>query len=291
MNRALVLSGGGTKGAFQCGAINYLVSLQNINYNILCGTSVGALNCSFLGMYNNKKEGIKDLLAVWKNLQTKDILKRHFPFGRLHGLLKPNLYNSNPLKNKIYKIIDVDKILSTQNKISIESVCLDTGQLKSSREFDKNFKEFVLASCSFPGLFEPVKIDNHLWLDGGIKSMTPLTNAIEMGADIIDVIICSPENNIQPMPSNSNSIEIIKRTLDLMVDSILDSDIKKAMLYNRLLEHESIENKRKVEINIIRPNMVLTYDSFSFNTETIESMIDIGYVTAKRIFEDKINKT
>jgi NTE family protein len=290
MNRALVLSGGGTKGAFQCGAINYLVSLQNINYNILCGTSVGALNCSFLGMYNNKKEGIKDLLAVWKNLQTKDILKRHFPFGRLHGLLKPNLYNSNPLKNKIYKIIDVDKILSTQNKISIESVCLDTGQLKSSREFDKNFKEFVLASCSFPGLIEPVKIDNHLWLDGGIKSMTPLTNAIEMGADIIDVIICSPENNIQPMPSNSNSIEIIKRTLDLMVDSILDSDIKKAMLYNRLLEHESIENKRKVEINIIRPNMVLTYDSFSFNTETIESMIDIGYVTAKRIFEDKVNK-
>lgn len=290
MNRALVLSGGGTKGAFQCGVLDYIISLQNLNYNILCGTSVGALNCAFLGMYNNKSEGIKDLLAIWKNLKTENILKRHFPFGRLHGLWKPNLYNSTPLKNKLNNLLDVSKIFNTNNKISIESVCLDTGELKSAREFDPHFKEFVLASCSFPGLFEPVKIKNHLWLDGGIKSMTPLTKAIELGADIIDVIICSPENNVQPMPKNSNSIEIIKRTLDLMVDSILESDIKKAMLYNRLLEHENIDNKRKIEINIIRPNMVLTYDSFNFNKKTIEYMIEIGYITAKRVFEDQINK-
>jgi len=286
MNRALVLSGGANKGAFQCGVLDYIF-YKNYDYNILCGTSVGALNCAFLSMYNNKKVGIKDLLNLWLSLETKDVLKRHFPFGRFHGLWKPNLYNSNPLKEKLDKIINIEKILGTQNKVCVEAVCLDTGILKSARETDENFKKFVLASCSFPGIFEPVRIENHSWLDGGIKSMTPLTKAIEMGADIIDVILCSPEQNIQPINKNSNSIEIIKRTLDLMVESILESDIKKAQLYNRLLEHEDIKNKRKVEINIIRPDFALTSDPFIFDKKITESMINIGYITAKRYFEDK----
>lgn len=285
MNTALVLSGGANKGAFQVGVLKYLCKLKQ--YNILCGTSVGALNCSFLSMYEDKKIGINDLINIWKDLSQDDVFKRHFPFGRLHGLIKPNLYNSSPLKNLVYSLIDVDKILSTSNKVCVDAVCLDTGHLVSATQTDKNFKDFVLASCSFPGLFEPINIDNKFYLDGGIKSMTPLTKAIELGAESIDVILCSPENNIQSIDKKSNSIEIIKRTIDLMIESILESDIKKAILYNRLLEHENIKNKRKVEINIIRPNFELIDNSFSFDKKTIECMIDIGYVSAKRHFEDK----
>lgn len=285
MNKALVLSGGANKGAFQVGALKYLC--KNNNYNILCGTSVGALNCSFLAMYDDKNIGISDLINIWKNLNQNNIFTRHFPFGRLHGLIKSNLYNSNSLEKLINKIIDRNRILETSNKVCIETVCLNTGNLISITEQDENFKDFVLASCSFPGLFKPIKIKNKFYLDGGIKSMTPLTKAIELGADSIDVILCSPENNIQPINESSNSIEIIKRTIDLMVDSILESDIKKAILYNRLLEHEDIKNKRKVEINIIRPEFVLTSDSFCFDKKIIEYMIEIGNVTAKRYFEDK----
>lgn len=283
-----MLSGGANKGAFQVGALQYL---SNYNYyNIFCGTSVGALNCSFLSMYKNQKQGALDLKNIWYNLTTEDIIKRHFPFGRLHGLWKPNLYNSTPLKDKLKKILDINKILETSHKVCVESVCLDTGKIKAARETDKDFIEYVLASCSFPGIFEPVKIENKLWLDGGIKSMTPLTSAIELGADIIDVVLCSPENNNYPMNPNSNSIDILKRTLDLIIESILESDIKKAQLYNRLLEHEDIKNKRKVEINIIRPDFVLSEDPFKFERKSIEYMINIGYLAAMRTYEDKINK-
>lgn len=283
--RAIVLSGGANKGAFHCGVLKHLICDRQIDYNILCGTSVGALNCAFLSMYDNKKPGIEELINIWKNLKEDDVLKRHFPFGRLHGLWKPNLYNSSPIKDKINKIIDLEKIRKTNNLVYVDSVCMDNGKLYSINQTNDEFKKYVLASCSFPGFFEPVKINNKLFLDGGIKSVTPLTNAIESGANIIDVIICSPENNNQAMP-DANSITILKRTVDLMIESIIESDIKKALLYNKILEHENIPGKRKVKINIIRPEFQLTQDGFDFNESKINYMIDYGYWLAKMLYKD-----
>lgn len=283
MNRALVLSGGANKGAFHCGVLNFLINDLKNNYNILCGTSVGALNCSYLGMFDDKTKAIKDLIDIWLNLKQEDVIKRHFPFGRLHGLWLSSFYNSNPIKSKINSLIDIEKIKQTKNTVCVDAVCMENGQLYSINQTNENFKKYVLASCSFPGLFKPVEIDNKLFLDGGVKSITPLTNAIELGADVIDVIICSPEKSAQTMP-NANSIVILKRTIDLMVDSIIDSDIKKALLYNKILEHENIPGKRKVEINIIRPEIQLNYDSFNFDKKMIKYMIDYGYWLAKSLY-------
>ncbi len=49
--RALVLSGGGAKGAYEVGALKYLLLDKETQYDIICGVSVGALNASFLSMY------------------------------------------------------------------------------------------------------------------------------------------------------------------------------------------------------------------------------------------------
>lgn len=54
--KALVLSGGGGKGSYQAGAIKYLLGERRENYDIITGTSVGALNGSFLSMYSTGKE-------------------------------------------------------------------------------------------------------------------------------------------------------------------------------------------------------------------------------------------
>lgn len=281
--RALVLSGGAAKGAFQVGVLIYLISNLQYKYSIFSGVSVGALNCSFLSMYSNLELGIFDLKNVWKKIKPESVLKRHFPFGRLHGLKLKNLYDSSPIKHLIESLIDLEKIRTTNNIVNIGSVCINNGKYITINQSDDNFVKYVLASCSFPGLFAPVEINNNLYLDGGIKSITPLVAAINSGATDIDVILTSPENNTSNM-TNCNSIDILKRSIDLMIDSIVESDIRKAELYNKLLNYENILNKRQVNINIIRPDKILLDDSFTFDPDKTQDLIDIGYKKALEIY-------
>ncbi len=281
--RALVLSGGAAKGAFQVGVLIYLISNLQYKYSIFSGVSVGALNCSFLSMYSNLESGIFDLKNVWKKIKPENVLKRHFPFGRLHGLKLKNLYDSSPIKHLVESLIDLEKIRTTNNIVNIGSVCINNGKYITINQSDDNFVKYVLASCSFPGLFAPVEINNNLYLDGGIKSITPLVAAINSGATDIDVILTSPENNTSNM-TNCNSIDILKRSIDLMIDSIIESDIRKAELYNKLLNYENILNKRQVNINIIRPDKILLDDSFTFDPDKTQDLIDIGYKKALEIY-------
>jgi NTE family protein len=283
--RCLVLSGGAAKGAFQVGALIHLIINLKYSYKNFSGVSVGALNSSFLAQYNDLEQGIFDLRNLWCNIRKENILKRHFPFGRLHGLWKKSLYDSKPLQDLIDTNIDIYKIQQSNNNIDIGSVCLNNGKYSTVNQDNKNFIDHVKASCSFPGLFEPISINDELWLDGGVKSITPLQAAINSGASEIDVILTSPESN-NVCFNKGNSIDILKRSIDLMIDSIIESDIRKAQLYNKILEHESIQDKRKVNINIIRPNKVLLNDSFDFSIEKTKNLIDIGYNSARELCQN-----
>lgn len=281
--RCLVLSGGAAKGAFQVGVLIYLISTLKHKYSIFSGVSVGALNCSFLSMYSDLETGVFDLKSLWKNIKPESVLKRHFPFGRLHGLKLKNFYDSSPIKHLVESSIDLNKIRSTNNIVNIGSVCINDGKYTTTNQSNDDFVKYVLASCSFPGLFAPVEINNNLYLDGGIKSITPLIAAINSGATDIDVILTSPENNTSNM-ANCNAIDILRRSIDLMIDSIIESDIKKAELYNKLLNYENILNKRQVNINIIRPDKILLEDSFTFDPNKTQELIDIGYKKALQIY-------
>ena len=67
--RALVLSGGAAKGAYQVGALKYLLGELELKYDAVCGTSVGAINAAFLAMFEHgkEKECIESLEKLWKN--------------------------------------------------------------------------------------------------------------------------------------------------------------------------------------------------------------------------------
>lgn len=92
--RALVLSGGGAKGAYQCGALQYILGDLEVKYDALCGVSVGAINVAFLAMYKHgeEKRSATTLKNMWSSLDSSKIYKRHFPFGRWHAIWKKKLF-------------------------------------------------------------------------------------------------------------------------------------------------------------------------------------------------------
>src|SRR3990170_691842 len=98
--RALVLSGGGSKGAYQCGVLQYLLNDLGIQYSVLCGVSVGALNAALLAMYplGQEKQSFESLKNLWTGINTSKVYRKWAFWGELAALWKPSLYDSTPLQ-------------------------------------------------------------------------------------------------------------------------------------------------------------------------------------------------
>lgn len=280
--KALVCSGGGSKGAYQAGALVYLLNDLKTQYNILCGVSVGAINCAFIGQFSHGDEinCAKELHNLWAEIKNDSVYKRWFPFGALHAVWRPSFYDSSPLNKLIKSKISLDKIKKSGKSITAGSVSLTSGKYTTFHQDNDNFLDAVIASASFPGMLSPVKIGDHLWSDGGSKEMSPIKTAIELGATEIDVIITSPEIRIIKFMKNPSTIDVLIRSFDLSTDKIMSNDIEKVYMHNKLVA-AGLSDKKIIKLNIIRPKHNLIEDLLDFSTDKVKEMIYSGYNDAK----------
>ena len=284
MSKALVMSGGGCKGAFTCGTLKHLIGDLNYSYDIICGVSVGALNSAVLSMYPKEQvqDALKRLLEFWDSIDDSKIYKNWFPFGIIHCLWLKSFYNSQPLIDLVKSNVDLNKIRASGIKTSVGAVSLSTGLYRSFTPDDDNFVDAILASAAVPPGLKPIEIEGQLYTDGGIKHITPLKEAIDFGADEIDVILCcpSPENRTTKYDDNSTTINLALRAVDLMSDQIIDDDLKMALLYNKIVSLDTNSDKRFIKMNIYRPSFDLIDNSLDFSPEKRKYMMDIGYKDA-----------
>lgn len=282
MKRALVCSGGGSKGAFQVGVLKHLMGNLGHQYSAYCGISVGALNSAYLAMFrpNDTIQAITGLESLWSKINTASIYKRWFPFGKLHGLWKNGLFDTSPLKEFMEKHLNEAKIITSGNDLRIGAVSLDTGEYKI---FDETYHDIfgaVLASSSFPIMFEPVELDGQVWTDGGVRDIAPMGAIIDLGATEVDVILTSPEK-LQKAAHPKNALEASMRTISIMTNEMISNDIDKALLINELVKAQ-VSDKKYIKINIYRPEKELTGDSLDFNPDSIKNMISYGYEVAAK---------
>lgn len=279
--RALVLSGGGSKGAFQIGVLKRWMGDQGKDYDIMCGVSVGALNIA--GLAHTPKGCPEDAIAWLENfwlskvIGNKSIYKRWFPFGRLHSLWKKSVYNSEPLIKLVKNNIDLTSVANNGRKLAVGAVCLDTGKHVFGTEQDSNFADWVLASSSYPIFLTPIEIGGKLYSDGGLINITPLGHAIRMGADEIDVIICSDpwQEDLWHSDKKAAVPDQVVRSLTLMSDQIAKFDIEQIGLKNDLADIN--EKFRRVKVRVVIPSRPLGVDSLSFDPNDIRKMIQQGY--------------
>jgi len=118
-----------------------------------------------------------------------------------------------------------------------------------------------------------------MWSDGGIKEYSPIKKAIESGADIVDVVITSPETRVNKFLEKPNIIDILKRSFDLSTDKITANDIEKVQIYNMLAE-SNLANGR-VKLNVLRPDYNLIADLLDFEPAKIKEMMERGYLDAQ----------
>ncbi len=198
----LVLSGGGAKGFAHIGVLKVIDSL-GIKIDHIAGTSMGAIIGS---LYASGYSG-KQLDSIFrtvdfdmlindkfpreaKSLVDRDNYERYalsLPFDKFKIKLPSGISRGQNVYNLLYKLMMPVNDIQDFNNLPIPFFCIATNiETGEAVVFDKgNLAEAVLASGAFPSLFQPVKIDNNIYTDGGVTNNYPINKLKAKDMDII----------------------------------------------------------------------------------------------------------
>jgi predicted acylesterase/phospholipase RssA len=210
MKRALVLSGGGLKGAFQAGAVYHLIVHRRCDFREFAGVSVGSLNSVILAQaprdenpeasLKNLAERAEKLVKVWQDIRSsKQILKPRWPswawaLAVRYGMFGVESLNTfDPLMELIQTNVDVDALAERGRPVRVGSVSFLDGTYREvgpNATFPNNdrkyFLKYVYASALIPVVGKMPRIeqtsqetDPRQWVqygDGGILNNTPIFN-------------------------------------------------------------------------------------------------------------------
>ena len=269
--KALVLSGGGTHGAYQVGVLKRLLVDEENHYDIVAGVSVGAINAAGIAQFKKGQELLchKYLDDLWRTVDNSTVWKHHFP-PYMAALWKPGLYSTEPLRKFLTQHMDTDKILESGKKLRVAAVSLTSGAWKVWNEDDKDLLEGVMASSAFPGMFDAITVGDEQYTDGGVRTVTPLKDAIDAGATEVDVILTEyPEFDI--VPNNLKTLKVLLRSLNIMMNEVVENDLKVCALKN------NVEGYRKIKLRVFRPSERLSGPSLDFDPKNIRYELGLGY--------------
>ena len=183
---AFVLSGGASLGALQVGMLEALYE-RDIAPDFLVGTSVGALNAAFVASRPQSPQTARELGRVWRDLQRQDV----FPV-RLSALVggvcgrRDHLVPDRELRRLIRRHVEFDDLGDAQ--IPLHLIAFDLLEGRELRLSEGPAVDAVAASASIPGIFPPVAIGERRLIDGGVVNNTPISHAVELGAERIYVL-------------------------------------------------------------------------------------------------------
>jgi len=271
--RALVLSGGGSRGAWQAGVIKALADAGR-RWDVIAGVSVGALNAGLLAQFPKdlQAKAADQLLDFWLGIQgNQSVYKRWFPFGRLHSLWKGSLYDTSPLEKLVKANVDPLLYKTSGVKLIVGAVCLETGDYRAITGEEENIAEWILASSAFPAMFPPRKIDGGSWVDGGVRDITPVTDVVDMKPDEIDLVLTGDLDSgpgIFPSEKTKNVLNIALRTAFIMSDEVFNSDL------------DRVPEAQLPRIKVYQPPIHLNMgDSMQFDPTTIARLLQAGLFT------------
>lgn len=283
--KALVLSGGGSKGPFHAGFCRRAIGELKTQYDILCGVSVGALIAVFLAQYKHGEEveAAKALDDLFLNIENKDVWKRWFLVGKVAGLWESSLLNSKPLQKLVRSRLDVEKVKSSGKLLRLGAVSLTQGKYVVHSECSTDIASVALASAAFPGFLLPIKMLDQWWVDGGVQQVTPIKAAIDAGATEIDVVVTEPKDASFGIDRKPEALDVFLRSLELMTHHIAWVDVKYAERVNELVKAGKMPGKRVVKLRVACPDRVLNHDSLNFDPKEAKDIALAGYKAAVQL--------
>ena len=242
--RALVISGGGSKGAFAGGIAEYLISEIGNEYDLFLGTSTGSLLLPLLSV--GKVEEIKNIFST----VTQDDIFSSNPF-KFHkdqdGNLKTGINHMNIVKmfmkkkktlgesenlrkliRRSFSFADFTKLNNSQKKIVVTVANLSRNCIEyrhSDKSHYLDFCDWVWASSNLVPFMSLMNKDGCDYADGGFGIFIPIKKDIEMGATEIDAIVLRTQERSTKIISTRNVLELFLNSFSFMINQIAVDNI------------------------------------------------------------------
>ena len=183
---AFVLSGGGSRGALQVGALRALLE-AGYHADMFAGTSIGAVNAAFLAIHGFTGDSLDRLTEIWCEISTANLFPDNYLWLTVRSIFgRPSTYPAMRLRNYfIAHGLDPElRIKDLQNvRLLLVAADLNGGQpALFGLSPEDGILEGVLASTALPPWISPLKKDGRMLLDGGPVSAVPIEPAISAGA-------------------------------------------------------------------------------------------------------------
>lgn len=267
MSRALVISGGGSKGAFAVGVIKRLLKeYPNLEFDSYVGTSTGSLIVPLAAM------GAYDLLEeLYTTQKTENIIKKSNLGDRLN---QHSIFDANPLWGLIeqYYTDDNYEILQDSGKkIYLTTTCLQTSELvvftndpnpATPGNYEvrtlvnaEHFRKAVMASACQPVFMPPIKINKNVpgeahpdfqFVDGGVREYAGVEMAIDNGATEVFTVLLSTGQKVIVDTEFKTIFPILQQTIDIFTEDVGKNDLIIPSQYNEALVYiDAVKKKMK----------------------------------------------
>ena len=196
--RALVLAGGGSRGAYQIGAWKALREL-GIRFDIITGSSVGALNGALM-----VQDDFEAGLELWENITSKDVMTDILTEEDVSTMSEPTVWRTfvrdvleqggcdiTPLENTLRRLLDEPRFRSSPIEyalVTVEYPSLKPLELTKEQIPEGQVCDYLLASSACFPAFKPKDINGTKYLDGGYHDNLPMNLAQKLGAEEIIAI-------------------------------------------------------------------------------------------------------
>ena len=288
--RALVISGGGSKGAFAGGVAQYLIQGEGKKYDLFLGTSTGSLLIPHLAMGNidkvydiytnvnqrkifnvnpfvvKRKEGREYVTINYFNMFWQFVRKKR-TFGESQNLrkhIKRNFSEENfdQLKSQVEDVV-----------VTVSNLSKNRVEYKSINDFTyEDFCDWIWISCNYIPFMSLAKKDGFEYADGGLGCVVPIREAIKRGATEVDAIILEAENMEYNKVLGKNPFSLMINLFGFLLDQVE---------YHDIVEGKLAALNKKVKLNTYYTPTKLTENSLVFNKKLMGEWWQQGYDHAK----------
>ncbi|MCK0131179.1 patatin-like phospholipase family protein [Flavobacteriaceae bacterium F08102] len=272
--KALVISGGGSKGAFAGGVAQYLIDEKDNDYDIFVGTSTGSLMVSHLALGK-----LYELKAIYTTVNQRKIFSNNpFKISVINGervarinhfntvwnfLNKRKTFGESKNLRKFIKRYFTEAYFNTLKAskkdvvVTVSNFTTNAVEYKSIKECTYvDFCDWIWASCNYVPFMSLMKKNGCEYADGGFGSIVPIREAILRGATEVDAIILETEVNQMKRPETTNPFSLITNIFSFMLDNIERQNVTIGKL-------EAVH--RNVKLNLYYTPTVLTTNSLVFD--------------------------
>ncbi|WP_283635526.1 patatin-like phospholipase family protein [Aquaticitalea lipolytica] len=288
--RALVISGGGSKGAFAGGVAQYLMEGLGKDYDMFVGTSTGSLLVSHLALND-----IGKLYDIFTNVQQHDIFsvspfvqrkkgdREYVSIDFINSLWqfikrKRTFGESKALKRNIKRNLtleEFEKIRATKHDVvvTVSNLSKNKVEYKSINDFSyEEFCNWIWISCNYIPFMSLAKVDGYEYADGGLGCVVPIREAIQRGATEIDAIVLEAEQMDRAKVLGKNPFSLMISLFSHLLEQVEKHDI--------LIGKLAAKNKN-IKLNLYYTPTSLTENSLIFSKRLMVKWWEQGYNYAK----------